>query len=232
VLIREPLSGTYNTVEYTSINTVGLQTSQDNGNCNGTLANTNPLHIASSDNANGYRNRVIGTGEAVKELLALPDSLGYSFWSTANFKNATSTTARYLTVNGYDPLYDSSATNYSTIKNTIPTANNGYLSNVTFTDLNNGNYPAWSVLRLVSSTAGYAYANNLATAAQNFISSSRPDFVPASSLTRVRSHFVPPSVTFSSTNTPNNGGSCGTEAGGDVGGVILALNTCTTGSRQ
>ena len=232
VLIREPLSGTYNTVEYAVPNTVGNQSSQEAGNCNGSVPNTNPLHLASSDNSNGYRNRVIGTGEAVNELLLTTDALGYSFWSTGNFANVGVTgPAKYLTVDGYDPLYDQSGSSYSTIKNTIPTAANGYLSNVTFTDLNNGNYPVWSMLRLVTAASGssYTYAHKLAVAAQNFVSStSLPDFVRASDLAVVHSHFTPPGQSV----TPNNGGTCGTEAGGDVAGVILALNSCTTGERQ
>ncbi len=231
VLIREPLSGTYNTVEYAVPNTISNQNSQEAGNCNGTVPKTNPLHLATSDTTGSYRNRVIGTGESVSELLATQDALGYAFWSTGNFANATSANARYLTVDGYDPLYDPSGSSYSTIKNTIPTVGNGYLTDVTFTDLNNGDYPVWSMLRLVTATSGanYNYANKLAQAAQNFVPvSTHPDFVKASTLAVVHSHFAPPGVT----TTPNNGGTCGTEAGGDVAGVILALNTCTTGQRQ
>jgi len=230
VLIREPLSGTYNTVEYAVPNTVSNQQSQETGNCNGSVPNTNPLHLVASDGSGGYRNRVIGTGEAVSTLLATNDALGYAFWSTGNFANVGITgSARYLTVGGYDPLYDRSAANYSTIKNTIPTAGNGYLTDVTFSDLNNKNYPIWSMLRLVTGTTPDTYVTHLVAAAQHFVNSTNlPDFVKASDLSVVHSHFTPPGVT----TTPNNGGSCGTEAGGDVAGVILALNTCTTGERQ
>jgi hypothetical protein len=233
VLIREPLSGTYNTVEYAVPNTIENQNSQEAGNCTGTplSLNTNPMHLAASDGSGGYRNRVIGTGEAVNTLIATPDALGYAFWSTGNFANAAAS-VRYLTVGGYDPLYDRSASNYAATKNTIPTVGNGYLSDVTFSDLNNKNYPVWSMLRLVTATSGsnYTYANKLAVAAQNFVNrTTLPDFVKASDLAVVHSHFTPPGQTV----TPNNGGTtCGTEAGGDVAGVILTLNTCTTGERQ
>jgi hypothetical protein len=232
VLIREPLSGTYNTVEYAVPNTIENLNSQEAGNCNGLLPKTNPLHLVASDGSGGYRNRVIGTGEAVSTLLATPDSLGYAFWSTGNFANVGITgQARYLTVGGADPLYDRTASNYATIKNTIPTVANGQLTDVTFADLNNKDYPVWSMLRLVTATSGsnYTYAHKLAQVAQNFVPvSTHPDFVKASALQVVHSHFTPPGVT----TTPNNGGTCGTEAGGDVAGVILALNTCTTGERQ
>jgi hypothetical protein len=232
VLIREPLSGTYNTVEYAVPNTVENQNSQEAGNCNGLVPKTNPLHLASSDNASGFRNRVIGTGEAVNELLLTKDALGYSFWGTANFANVGITgPAKYLTVDGFDPLYDPSGSNYATIKNTIPTTGNGFLTDVTFTDLNNGDYPVWSMLRLVTAPTGanFNFANKLAQTAQNFVNSTtQPDFLKTSQLTRVHSHFTPPGQTVA----PNNGGTCGTEAGGDVAGVILAINTCTINERQ
>jgi hypothetical protein len=136
-------------------------------------------------------------------------------------------------VDGYDPLYDRTAANYSTIKNTIPTVGNDYLRDVTFTDLNNKDYPIWSMLRLVTGATPDTYVNHLVAAAQKFVNNTTlPDFVTAADLTVVHSHFTPPGVT----TTPNNGGtgtgSCGTEAGGDVAGVILALNTCTTEERQ
>ena len=235
VLIREPLSGTYNTTEYTTVDTTVLKLSQDAGNCNGTTPKVNPMHIASTDNASGFRNRVIGTGESIKTLLATKDALGYAFWGASNYKNATATTARYLLVDGYDPLYNPSSANYSTIKNQIPTAGNGYLADVTFTDINNGEYAAWSALRIVTASTGtnYTYANKVAQALQNFVSSTtQPDFIPFNSLTVWRSHFAPPSITVTPNNGNVDGTTCGTEAGGDVGGVILHTPTCVTGERQ
>jgi len=242
VNIREPLSGTYNTIEYsipnTTTNALGtgldLNTSQDVGvnqpssevnatspvGQTGSVPKWNPLHRATADNSSAYDNRAIGTGQEISETLATTDALGYAFWSTANFKNATATTGKYLTVDGFDPLYTPSTvtgSTYQTIKNTIPTASNGYLSDVTFSDLQNGNYPIWSLLRLVTASSGKGYntASLLSNAAQNFISSSgRPDFVPFnnnSEFTTVEplqvfhSHFAPAGVTFSSTNTPANG---------------------------
>jgi hypothetical protein len=271
VLIREPLSGTYNTMEFsipnTTTNSAGsgfnLQTSQDVGttqpsgelNCDGSNPIQYPagsgnytMHIASADSVGGvpgYRNRAIGTGQEVSELLALPDSLGYAFWSTANFAAATSTNVKYLTVDGADPLYDPSGSSYSTIKGQVPTATNGYLTNVTFTNLQDGTYPIWSLLRLVTSASGLnnIYATKVATAAQYFISAtSRPDFVPFLNTTTTtglaplavaHSHFAPPGYTGSVSNGTGafkntSGGSLApncssTEAGGDVGGVILGV---------
>jgi hypothetical protein len=276
VNIREPLSGTYNTIEYsipnTTTNALGtgldLNTSQDVGvnqlasevnatspvGQTGSVPKWNPLHRATADNSSAYDNRAIGTGQEISETLATEDALGYAFWSTANFKNATATTGKYLLVDGHDPLYTPTASNYSTIANTIPTASNGDLSDVTFSDLQNGNYPIWSLLRLVTASSGIGYntASLLSNAAQNFVNSSgRPDFVPFnnnSEFTSVaplqvfHSHFAPPGVTFSSTNIPANGTSAyvttsgvsaapdctAAEAGGDVGGVIGGTGASST----
>jgi hypothetical protein len=281
ILIREPLSGTFNTVEYAVPNTTTLETSQEVGvhqtvsqrdlssNGTGTVPSGYDstldgyvFKLATNDNASAYRERAIGTGQSISELLAvgatdsqgraITDQLGYAFWSTANYKNATTSTARYLTVDGYDPLYDRSGSSYSTISNTIPTSGNSYLSDVTFADLQNGNYPIWSLLRLVTtSSASSIYnitANKLVYAAQNFVpagtTTSRPDFVPFSNasvsssigtLKVFHSHFAPPGVNFYSTgtNVAANGTSAykpaasactDAEAGGDVAGVIGAVN--------
>lgn len=265
ILIREPLSGTFNTVEYAVPNTTELETSQEVGvnqivsqrdlssNGTGTLPSGYSstlggyqFKLATNDNTSAYRERAIGTGQSVSQLLATTDALGYAFWSTANYKNATTSTARYLTVDGYDPLYDRSGSSYSTISNTIPTSGNSYLSDVTFADLQNGNYPIWSLLRLVTATSGiyHTTAHLLAYAAQNFVpAGTRPDFVPFSNssattigtLKVLHSHFAPPGVNFYSTgtNVAANGTSAYTpaasactdaEAGGDVAGVIGAVN--------
>jgi hypothetical protein len=125
VLIREPLSGTYNTMEFNDPNTTFNQTSQDVGleeenaqkNCTGSSPNTNPLNIATT---HGTRTRAIGTGQLLNILFGgggdstnpFPTGsvIGYGFWSTGNFKGAYTgaagynTNARYLTVDDIDPL--------------------------------------------------------------------------------------------------------------------------------
>lgn len=248
VLIREPLSGTYNTVEYNVPNTLENKTSQDVGLnqqagqknvTSGGYVASNPLNIATA--SGGARTRVIGTGEALNALFhtgalsSYPSGsvLGYAFWSVGNFKNAynnypwspsSGEGAHYLTVDAVDPLQ----TNYT--NGEIPTATNGLLGNINFQNVIDGKYPVWSFLRLVSigSSTG---ASDLATAAQNFVSfgtsTSQPDFVPISSTTYpaynsivVRSHFTPPGgVTLVSTLS-NGVGAELAESGGDVGGVV------------
>jgi len=233
VIIREPLSGTYNTLEYNVPNTVSNQTSQDVGSNKQQAAQKacssgspiNPLAISTA--SGGARNRAIGTGEALNVLfgtggLSAPSTgLGYAFWSTANFKHAPAT-ARYLTVDGVDPIEN----NYNT-SGAIPTPTSGVgpsLANVTLAHVADGSYPIWSFLRLVCTTSCTG-ANNLQAAAQSFVSfgsaTSTPDFVPVASIGVVRSHFTPPGVTLA-TRLANGTGSLA-ESGGDVGGVVYTI---------
>ena len=242
VLIREPLSGTYNTMEYNVPNTLTNKTSQDVGlnqptaqkNCNGSVPKSNPMNIATP--SGGARKRAIGTGEELKEVLANPNSLGYGFWSVANFASFTGSgaaNAKYLEVDGIDPLLKSGIT-YTGV---VPTTGTTELSQVDLHGLDSPTgYPIWSLLRLVNagSTANPA-VTSLATSAAKFVSfgstTSRPDFITPTSLKVVRSHFIPPAGTIEPTKAANGhvgltSSACTSpEAGGDVGGVVYLLTT-------
>ena len=246
VLIREPLSGTYNAMEYNVPNTVALQTSQDVGfnqptaqrNCGSSASN--PMNIATP--SGGARKRAIGTGQELAEVIATQNSLGYGFWSVANFKGFTSAAApnaKYLTVDGVDPLFPST----HTYTGTIPVTGSADLANVTLQNLNNAtgtanSYPIWSLLRLVNIGTANSSVIALAKAAQSFVSfgtsTSRPDFITATNLAVVRSHFIPPVGAGEPTSAANGhvgvvlsptSACTATEAGGDVGGVVYALST-------
>jgi hypothetical protein len=233
VILREPLSGTYNTLEYSIPNTLRFQTSQDVGqeqptatkNCNGTVPEWNAEGTSMATLVSGaVRNRAIGTGEEIKALFgtggytAPEDGLGYAFWSVANFAPAASSTStvKYLTVDGVDPIQ----TTYT--GGTIPTTSTE-LESVTLQHVKDGTYPIWSLLRLVTtSSSASTYAGYLATAAQSYVSfgtsTSQPDFVPYSSLAVEHSHFLQSGI------SPQNGvGGTYTEAGGDVGGVVIPV---------
>ncbi len=169
----------------------------------------NPMNILNAEG--GYRNRAIGTGQeiSVVENLTAPlagtpqehDSLGYSFWGTSNFAAATATNAKYLKVDGVDPIEDSYVTN-----GVLPTPSNNLLGNITFSHVNDGTYPVWSLLRLVSTSPAPAAVTALANAAQNFVANTtQPDFIPVSGLTKLHSHFTPPGITYPTTSTPANG---------------------------
>ncbi len=263
VLIRENLSGTYNTMEYNIPNTIENQTSMDVGelqnstqqNCSSGAPKSNPMDIATKA---GARTRVIGTGEMENVLfgtgtegaLPFPSVLGWSFWSKPNLQNAYSgktdfnTDARYLTVDGIDPIQ----TTYT--GGTIPTTANGLLTNVTMANIVNGSYPIWSFIRLVcignGSSAACSAASSLASNSQNYVALGAsvdalhpPDFVPVANTVNtawnsivVRSHFTPPGIptpACNGTGTLVSNGAMSSvateipECGGDVGGTVYTI---------
>jgi len=249
VFIREPVSGTYNTMEYAIPNSAQNQSSQEIGlqtlaavnngytlppdYCSGSgstatwESSQNPLEETNvtRGSVSSNRFRAIGTGNMVASVLATTDSLGYAFWSAANFANATSTTGKYLTVDGIDPIQETWSDGL------IPTSKNGLLGNVTLSHVKDGTYPIWSLLRMVADPASASAVATLVTDAANFLSPAQPDFVSPGSLTIVRSHFAPPGVTFPSPNSaglatsgqPCNGTSSAcAEAGGDVAGLVYS----------
>jgi hypothetical protein len=253
VIIREPLSGTYNTMEYNVPNTTVLKTSQDVGqnqltaqkNCNATGDPlSNPMNISTA--SGGARKRAIGTGQELAQVIANSDSLGYSFWSVNNFKGFNGVSnAKYLTVDLKDPLLTTGVP-YSTYNGAIPVLGSSEMQDVDLSTTVDGSYPIWSMLRLVN-TGGSASAavTALAQSAGLYISfggtNSRPDFVTPASLTVVRSHFIPPagSIYPATAYNGHDGSSHSSvcvepDKGGDVGGVVYTLTAdssyCTSHS--
>jgi hypothetical protein len=231
-LVREPLSGTYNTFEYSVPNSSQFHTSQDDNFCNGSAVFSQTMNAPSANSAvvGAARKRVIGTGEMINTLNGTSgtiDMLGYAFWSDANFHNKTN--IKYLTVNGVDPLLDSYGSSGGVaytpglLPQATPAAGTPPLTAVSFKNLAAGDYPIWSAVRVVSlpSDAGVA---NLVTASHT-VDATQHDYIPLSSLKVWHSHFPLYGVTGanangSSINTANdlcNGGSA--EAGGDAGGA-------------
>ena len=125
VWLREPLSGTMNTAEFTEFRRYG--TTNGNGPTgNGQPAltsqeqNVNPVTHAATDNPlnqtcitePGTRKRGIGTGEVVGSsgsggVFNTIDSIAYTFFSYGNVsKLADSTSYGYLMIDGIDPLFD------------------------------------------------------------------------------------------------------------------------------
>lgn len=133
--VREPISGTYNTMEFDVVRSRRYASTQENGNipaanCFGgrplnpphnaaaynaalcTNAITNPMNIAGA-NGGGLRRRAVGTGDMVNAVSATADSLGYAFWSFGNFASSGTVNPlnlKYLTVDGVDPLSSSYTT--------------------------------------------------------------------------------------------------------------------------
>jgi hypothetical protein len=245
VYVRESLSGTYNTMEYSIPNSMSNRSSQDVGvasvnatnnglavpvlNCagnvvvpNGTVGAGSPQNPLEDQGTHGGitgagqpgRFRAIGTGNLVAAVLAQSDGLGYAFWSAANFKNTTAANAKYLTVDGIDPIQETWSDGL------VPTTNNGLLGDVSLAHVKDGSYPIWSVLRVVCDPAVSCTAlGNLNTAAQNLLSPFQPDFVPGSQLFVRHAHFAPPGISFNAGNVPSNS----PEAGGDVAGLVYTV---------
>jgi hypothetical protein len=236
-LVREPLSGTYNTFEWSLINNSQFHDSQDAYNCSstgGVFANPMTLTSINGKFANGggqyaYRKRAIGTGELVNQLQAATDTdnrLGYFFWSAGNA--AGKTNVKYLTVNGVDPLLNS----YS--NGTLPGSGgpgDPGLSAVTFKALNAGDYPAWSALRLVSRAPYTTAVTNLVSALQT-LNTTQHDMVTLANLNVWHSHYYLPVIgsnTAANGNTVNTANDlCNTpgalaETGGDAGGATILI---------
>jgi hypothetical protein len=179
VITREPLSGTYNTFEFTVPRTHDVQGSQEDGVWP-SLAGMNPLNIKAA--TGGLRFRAIGTGEMVKAInglatssglnTILPNRLGYFFWSYGNIlplsgSNCNSTlnsglpvsvavscttnpSAHYLLLDGVDPLFNTPYDNPQGPLNP-PTCNFATLPcpTIPFTHLDDGSYGAWTIVRMM-----------------------------------------------------------------------------------
>ena len=230
VLVREPLSGTYNTFEYSIPQSTQFHAGQEYGNCNGSgQVLSNPMALQNGGGVFGnasLRVRAIGTGNVTKYLgLATTPTLGYFFWSAGNAAGLT--TVKYLKVNGIDPLLDTAHSYNGALPGSGATGDPG-LNAVGFAGLNSGNYPIWSALRLVG-PPGNAGVAAMITALGN-TNLVQHDYITPSTMNIWHSHFF-----LNGQNDPNpaNGPSLGTqtlcaggaaESGGDVGGSTLLLS--------
>ncbi|MGB8260662.1 MAG: hypothetical protein WCE75_09940 [Terracidiphilus sp.] len=283
VFLREPLSGTYNTMEWSIPNSSeidafawspGIVSGQETGvnpsvtaTCTYTgfslpgtgttivpLANT-PCGLASVTNAgnplwqvasNGAtRGRAVGTGEMVKAVNAVADSLGYAFWGFSNFAGYNN--IKYLTVDGVDPLFGTTTATanpggvgvFPTCQTTSGVATS--CLQIPFTNILNGTYPIWSKYRLIYDPFTYAQGNIAPTVVTYAQYASDPvngviqDMVPANAMQVFHSHYaqqvVDQPIAASgggsySAYSPNNGFKTGVpETGGDMGGAVLTINS-------
>jgi hypothetical protein len=207
VVLRDPLSGSMNIVEFCITNAKEIALSQENG-VTPTATGGNPLDLTSADGAT--RQRAIGTSEEVKEIGLISDSLGYAAFSFGNVKPVVST-AKYLTVDGVDPLYSAYA------GGTLPTCTAPCPGAVTFPNIVNGSYPIWNILLVITAKAVPSGVNALITAAQTQIAQI-PDFIPYDQLLVFRSHY-----TQSGFSAKNGHAAREVESGGDMGGAVLTI---------
>jgi hypothetical protein len=219
VVLREPTSGTYNTVEFSIVRNVELNSTQELG-VNPGKSDGNPLDIL-NPYSGGWRKRAIGTGEDVSEVGAAGGAngnvLGYAFWGTGNFAGVIDTT-RYLTVDGVDPLF----ANYS--GGVFPSCSYPCPGEVQFTNLMNGSYPIWSRLTVVTAAKVPSGVFNLIKAAQAQTQTYAPDFVPWSQMTVFHDHFSRPGMAKGT--VISNGIIAGLkEAGGEEGGLTFTIQS-------
>jgi len=243
VYLREPLSGTMNTTEYSVFRYPDFSgKSQETGvNAMNPLANK-------ACTAGGSRFHSIGTGEEVKFVLNSNvnfgvDGIGYTFFSYGNVSSiANNANYGYLTLNGVDGIFHKYGSTIDpgqpNTPGVLPNASNLPAScaadfpcaenviwsgNLSFPNLRNGSYRAWSVLRVISNGTPLANVRLLVTTAQKYVVTTVPDFVPALAVNGVpadpglkllRSHYTQMGI------VPVNIATAG-DKGGDEGGCIL-----------
>lgn len=192
VFLREPLSGTMNTVEAsvfrrplrtTTTPWSVLGVSQEKG-----VGSTNPLKDTACTTG-GSRSRAIGTGEMIKTAIlgaggSGNDGIGYAFFSFGNVAPiAGSANYGYLTLDGEDPIGLGSATHELPVCS-YPCAESSFapwISGTTlksFPSLRAGKYTAWSSLRMVTSSAQATLVSDLAKASFARVVNRTPDYIP------------------------------------------------------
>ncbi len=259
VMLREPLSGTMTTAEFTTNLNKGYvnAASQETGITAatefklGAWSNTGaklspytpytPLANSSGGtggktcaNGIGDRSRAVGTGDETKLVEFVTDAVGYNFFGYGNFSAiANNPLYGYLTWHSTDPI---NATYTNGQFPLCSAAGCPKAAGTSFPNLRNGKYQAWGILRVVTDakgTANYTNTAALVTATQNHVNSSIPDYVPMAPT----ADGDPGLLYYRSHYTrvgvvPNNGLLAGsTEAGGDVGGnIYLKPNPATAGT--
>jgi len=205
--LREPLSGTMNTTEYTVFRLPSAfareRLSQEAG-----IGLNNPIGGLA-----GNRWRAIGTGDEVKSVrdgYLTPvggvkhglDGLGYTFFSYGNVSNVRRSLGlpiRYLQLNSVDPIFEDYAgtepgqpgNGLVPGKEDLPAAcasafpcneNQIWTHGLSFPNVRNGAYKAWSVLRLLA-LAKSADAKNLVATSNKYAVTTVPDYVPFAPIT-------------------------------------------------
>jgi hypothetical protein len=256
VLIREPISGTYNTFEWQGVRNQGTQQTQEAvftavGNpvsnpCTGpfppTSPSTNPSYVVTGgnhDSAATYA-RAIGTSEMVTQAKGIKNAVGYAFWSFSTYAGTTSQ-LNYLTVDGVDPLVaGGTGGSFPQCTTTSPIT----CPALSLTNVLNGSYRLWNIIRVISPTTGTPASNvaSFVVTAQNQASPTAlheiTDFVPfvangKQNLSVFRSHYAAPNLGVSQVCTstsninsqvdgPVQAGLVGCpEGGGDMAGAIF-----------
>lgn len=190
VYLREPLSGTMNTVEAsvfrrpveTTPSNKVLGVSQEEH-----VGTTNPLSKTACVAGGGTRTRGIGTSEVVSGVQGQAgtgtDGMAYAFFSFGNVKSiAGSTSFGYLTLNGEDPIGPISGfPNQELPTCTVPCTEAGIWGSTggSFPALRAGSYSAWSLLRMVTTSAAKTSLTDLVNGSHTYVVNDTPDYIPA-----------------------------------------------------
>ena len=235
VYIREPLSGTYNTMEWSISNAREIQgddwgpgrvsgqetgvTPSNTAGCtakpctNSNVASGgsgNPLYLYTSNGSS--RGRAIGTGEMINAVNVKADTLGYAFWGFSSFAGKAS--IKYLDVDGVDPLFSGPTANPNGV-GVFPTCTTSggvatSCAGVPFTHIIDGTYPVWSKYRLYWDPNTQA-TNIAATIVKYAQQASEPsvgiiqDFLPADDMQTFHSHYTQVVTDAGGAYTGNNG---------------------------
>jgi hypothetical protein len=223
VLEREPLAGNALALEYTTVATAPTNSSQECGVSNPTGGSPyNPLDLTNASTG-GTRQRVLSASEMATEIGAIEDSIGYTFFSFGNVAGLAGppATAKYLTVNGEDPLYTNNGNPNGV--GALPTCTTPPCK-LTFPNISNGDYPLWNVARVVTASPVPSGIATLLSDSELQAKNEISDYLPVP-LEVLRAHFTDPGQT----NTPADGLLCTgeQEVGGDVGGQILSTTADT-----
>ena len=221
--------------------------------------------------AGGMRYRGIGTGEEVLSVHDSAngaiftggnnrDGIGFTFFSYGNVSTlADQANYSYFQLNGVDPIFASYSGKLDPGQNatagTVPGVadvpgaafpaceNKIWKGGLSFPNVRNGSYRAWSSLRLVSTGTNGTNAGKLITASNKYVVTTVPDYVPAVKVALpavntcaaqaftdpgfglVRSHYVQKDgngAVLGGTTAVNQPSTA--EKGGDMGGMIIPLS--------
>lgn len=255
--LREPMSGTMNTTEATTFRkptVTGL--SQETG-----VGTSNPLATACAGGGGSRFRGIGTGEVVKSVLNSFTnnghDGMAYAFFSYGNVSSiASQAKYGYITLDGVDPLWHvygatgidgGQPINPGNLPGVadLPKSCGGNFPcpegviwgfkrpgrGLSFPNVRNGSYRAWSVLRIVSDGTALASARTLATHAQSFNVTTVPDFIPAvqtiaggqtdPGLLLLRSHYLQEGV------SPVNVAPTG-DKGGDMGGCILMSDLLNT----
>lgn len=225
--LREGLSGTMNTANYTVFNG-----QQENG------VTTNPLNQTCTAGG-GARKRGIGTGEIVSSVSGTTaDQIGYIFFSYEATNGKSN--LKYVKLDGIDPFTGTYTTGALPTCLTSGAIKCAITPNSSFATLRNGTYKAWSIYRAISDNTNAANVKILVAKAQTVagIGTGVPDFVPFSpvcgssasadekGLDVYREHF---SYSVSHIQSVANNTATSTVTSTPNDGPVQASVSCTTG---